>query len=116
MQTAAAHSGLLVHTYSALVGRIELLDFGFRERIRLSSRKMCSFARRASAATRKRISLKSVNRDGGGRRDWQPSSRWLIRLARYVCLNRAPFLGGRASFLRLADGEHVEQLPARHPR
>jgi len=101
---------LLVHTYSALLGRIELLDFAvFGERIRLSkAEKWCLSPRRASAATRKRISLKSVIVIGGGLAGLAAGvaladSGWCVRL-----FEQRPFLGGRATSYVLPDGEHVD--------
>src|SRR5258707_7044566 len=64
--------------------------------------------RRASAATRKRISLKSVIVIGGGLAGLAAGvalaeSGWRVRL-----FEQRPFLGGRATSYVLPDGEHVD--------
>src|SRR5205085_4746632 len=64
--------------------------------------------RRASADTRKRISLKSVIVIGGGLAGLAASvalaeAGWRVRL-----FEQRPFLGGRATSYLLPDGEHVD--------
>jgi len=82
---------LLVHTYSALLSRIESVGFavfgsvcGFQ-----SGKDDVHRQRRASAATREEISLKSVIVIGaaGGT---AAASRWLNPAAAFVCLNSVP--------------------------
>src|SRR5260370_2713142 len=71
-------------------------------------KRWCSSPRRASAATRKRISLKSVIVIGGGLAGLAAGvalaeSGWRVRL-----FEQRPFLGGRATSYVLPDGEHVD--------
>jgi len=97
---------LLVHTYSALLGRIESLDFAvFGDRVRLSkAEKMMFIAKAVSGVIRKRIFLKSVIVIGGGLAGLAAGvalaeSGWRVRL-----FEQRPFLGGRATSYVLPDG------------
>ena len=95
---------LLVHTYSALLARIEAADFAvFGERVRLpKSEKLKLFARaRFGRHTEENLLAK---RDRDRRRAWRGcprASRWLKRACAYACWNSVPFWAA-AHFLRVA--------------
>jgi len=83
---------LLVHTYNALLARIESLDFAvFGERVRLSKADKMIFIARAKFGRHTGImSSKNVIVIGGGLAGWRPASRWLTLGFAYGSLNSGP--------------------------
>src|SRR5262249_53860906 len=102
---------LLVHTYSALLARIEMLDFAvFSERVRLSrAEKMLFIAQAKFGRVTEENILEKRDRDrrrAGGIGGWRRAG-W-GRVGRTAVLAKARFRGARHTFTFVAQGPRPE--------